>query len=516
MRNALTQNFIVTTSIGGASRKQIWKAGAPLKIGYPMQWMMESTDQGVRVTYLGGRANEASRTRVQEISYSQLQQNPQITLGSEQGKSVDLRIEPAVRNIPAYDQNSKTDSEAGARTLSIYRTLGEWVLEAERSEAGEYSGRIGSKAIFKIKRASAAIHIIPLISQLTLLKGGETVELKNGAAVQLSAADLVNSVISFGPNGWRFGWVTQNPVASRVQKLPAIDLSADSSSQVFVKALRGAAIALGALITLSLLWPKPKTEELIPAQFAKIVLTTPKHQAAAAAAEAAAAPQSSAQKKVQETAVVQAFRAKALQSAVSNLMKGGMTRLLAQSDFVAGHRKDAEASKIFAAQSKDLRATAPMIGELGSKSISVASLGGNGLPGAAGSGKAVGYGKGEHASVTGQGKGFVSMDMANSSVEEGLTKDEVGEVIHRHLSEVRYCYESAMIRTPDIEGKLVVDFVIGGSGVVKTAEAKSSTLPDPRLDDCIIRRLATWKFPNTKGGIDVAVTYPFIFKTLGR
>ena len=115
-----------------------------------------------------------------------------------------------------------------------------------------------------------------------------------------------------------------------------------------------------------------------------------------------------------------------------------------------------------------------------------------------------------------QGKGFVSIDLANSSVEEGLTKDEVGEVIHRHMSEVRYCYESAMIRTPDIEGKLIVDFTIGGSGVVKTAEAKQSTLPDPRLDDCIIRRLMTWKFPNTKGGVDVAVSYPFIFKTLGR
>ncbi len=28
-----------------------------------------------------------------------------------------------------------------------------------------------------------------------------------------------------------------------------------------------------------------------------------------------------------------------------------------------------------------------------------------------------------------------------------------------------------MIRQPDIEGKLVVDFTIGGTGVVKTAEA---------------------------------------------
>ena len=103
-----------------------------------------------------------------------------------------------------------------------------------------------------------------------------------------------------------------------------------------------------------------------------------------------------------------------------------------------------------------------------------------------------------------------------SSVDEGLTKDEVGEVIHKHLSEVRYCYESAMIRSPDIEGKLMTDFTINGQGIVKSADVKSSTLPDPRLDDCIIRRLVTWKFPKPRGGVDVAVAYPFIFKSLGR
>jgi TonB family protein len=108
------------------------------------------------------------------------------------------------------------------------------------------------------------------------------------------------------------------------------------------------------------------------------------------------------------------------------------------------------------------------------------------------------------------------MDTGGSSVDEGLTKDEVGEVIHRHLSEVRYCYESAMLRTPDVEGKLMTNFVIGPNGMVKSTEVKSSSLPDARLDDCILRRLATWKFPLPRGGIDVAVTYPFIFKTLGR
>jgi TonB family protein len=110
----------------------------------------------------------------------------------------------------------------------------------------------------------------------------------------------------------------------------------------------------------------------------------------------------------------------------------------------------------------------------------------------------------------------VDLDTAAASVAKGLTKDEVGRVIHAHLSEVRYCYESAMIRSPDIEGKLVVDFTINPSGVVSTTAVNQTTLPDPRLDDCILRRLATWKFPLPRGGVNVDVTYPFIFKSLGR
>jgi len=116
----------------------------------------------------------------------------------------------------------------------------------------------------------------------------------------------------------------------------------------------------------------------------------------------------------------------------------------------------------------------------------------------------------------GTGKNWVNLDSLAATVEEGLSRDEVGEVIHRHMKEVRYCYETAMIRQPDLEGKLIVQFTIGNQGSVRSTGVKTSTLPDARLDECILARLAGWKFPHPKGGIDVAVTYPFIFKTLGK
>jgi hypothetical protein len=515
----LAKDFVVTTSVSGIARKLVWRSAEPLKIGFPIQWMMESTQTGVRITYLGGKAGATRSDRVHEIPFSQLKKNTELTLHTDSKRQLQLQIEPASRTLPVFDQNSgpsdKSDGKS-ERFLGIYRTLGQWVLESHRVEGGarnEYRAQIGTNAIFNLTRKSDAIHILPESSQIFLITPTEKKELEPKTELKLSAQELANSALVFGNNTWRFGWILKSAQTKNTAALPTIDFGIDREDPRFQKQLRNSAIGLLALIALSFIWPKPSQDELLPPQFAKIVLAPMKHAASSASAESAP-NQTIAQKKVQETAVVQAFRAKALQSAVSQLMKGGMTKLLAQSDFVAGHRSDSEASRILDAQSKDLKATAPKIGGLDSKNVAVASLGGEGVPG--GNGKAVGYGKGEHAQVSGQGKGFVSMDIANSTVEDGLTKDEVGEVIHRHLSEVRYCYESAMIRTPDIEGKLIVDFTIGGAGAVKTAEAKQSTLPDPRLDDCIIRRLMTWKFPTPKGGVEVAVTYPFIFKTLGR
>ncbi|MBC7693673.1 MAG: AgmX/PglI C-terminal domain-containing protein [Methylotenera sp.] len=146
---------------------------------------------------------------------------------------------------------------------------------------------------------------------------------------------------------------------------------------------------------------------------------------------------------------------------------------------------------------------------------------GNGAGGGSGKGS-VGYGKGTQAGfggagvagVGGAGQG-VSLDVANATVEEGLTKDEVGEVIHKHMSEVRYCYEASMLRAPRVEGKISIAFKISGKGLVKTAGVQSSNIPDGKLQDCITKRLMTWKFPLPRGGVNVDVTYPFILKTLG-
>jgi TonB family protein len=126
-----------------------------------------------------------------------------------------------------------------------------------------------------------------------------------------------------------------------------------------------------------------------------------------------------------------------------------------------------------------------------------------------------GYAKGEHASVGGKGSSFVSVDVGGPTVEEGLKKDEVGAVIHKHTDEIRYCHESALLYKPNLEGKVVVKFGIGPTGRVENATIESSTAGDKSLEQCILKKLVTWQFPKPKGGVHVNVSYPFIFKTLG-
>jgi hypothetical protein len=493
--------FIVTTSISGRTRTQLWNPELPLALGHPLRWIAERTEAGVRIRNLALTPGRVTDGSLCEINHQKIERGTEVRLPGTSG--VSLTIRPAFTQAPAFGGRS------GDR-LSVYSCNGAWVMGSTLFEtAYQAVARIGDAAdapVFALRAQGNQYNFDVQAEGVSLrLHGQAKRALPKGQPFQIAAQEIIDAVLEQGSRSWRFG-LSQTVALPEPKKIEA-----DSETEWFGKALRVAAVGFGALMAASWLWPAPTpdTAELIPAQFAKIILAKPAAQVQASASEGNPTQSKSAvPEKVAKAAVVQAFRAKALSSAISGLLKGGMTHLLAQSDFVAGRSNAAR--KSFDTRSAALGQTAAAAGVSANTNQTVASIGGSGQ------GKGAGYGKGEHAGVKGQGAAFVSMDIAGAAVDEGLTKDEVGEVIHRHLSEVRYCYESAMIRTPDLEGKLMTAFVIGGNGVVKSTEVKSSTVPDPRLDDCILRRLATWKFPNPRGGIDVAVAYPFIFKTLGR
>lgn len=93
-----------------------------------------------------------------------------------------------------------------------------------------------------------------------------------------------------------------------------------------------------------------------------------------------------------------------------------------------------------------------------------------------------------------------------------LSKDEINKVLKRHGNEVRSCYEQALRLKPTLEGKIAVKFIIGATGDVLVTEIASDTLNDENLKACMLNVVRSWKFPEPKGGGNVSVTYPWVFK----
>ncbi len=133
------------------------------------------------------------------------------------------------------------------------------------------------------------------------------------------------------------------------------------------------------------------------------------------------------------------------------------------------------------------------------------------------SGNSFGYGKSGNNTSLGKGGSYVSVQTAGVTIDEGLSMDEVGKVIHDHMDRIRYCHDAGLLQDAKAEGKLVLDFKIDPTGTVESASVQSSSLPtDTDIGECVKNNLITWKFPKPHGGVHVSVSYPFLFKTLSR
>jgi hypothetical protein len=342
------------------------------------------------------------------------------------------------------------------------------------------------------------------------LKGVRIRDLISFGVKEIAEKDLQKELILLGEEGFQ---IKLHPVRYCNQELSWRPRLASPESvplvedpQYFKRVLTTVFSAVVVAILGAQVIPTPHQEELIPAQFAKVILT-PMRNAERQASESHS----------RAVNVVQAFQTGVVKKSTQALLKASVASLLAKTSPFSMTRSNVALQGLFDSKhNKQLGLAGAAAKPLEVATLNVGAMGGKGSAGA------VGYGSGEHAGVKGQGSLMVSLNTLDATVDEGLSKDEVGKVIHSHISEVRYCYESAMIKNPDVQGKLVVSFVIRpvngipGIGTVKSAQVNTSTMGDAFLDECIINRLAQWKFPKPRGGVEVAVAYPFIFKSLGK
>lgn len=116
----------------------------------------------------------------------------------------------------------------------------------------------------------------------------------------------------------------------------------------------------------------------------------------------------------------------------------------------------------------------------------------------------------------GQGKtggGGVGLIEEESEITGGLDREVIAQYIKTQLGQILYCYERQLSASPDLFGKIAVRFTIAGSGAVETQSINDTTLKNRSVENCILSKVARWKFPEPKGGTKVLVTYPFLFKS---
>lgn len=114
---------------------------------------------------------------------------------------------------------------------------------------------------------------------------------------------------------------------------------------------------------------------------------------------------------------------------------------------------------------------------------------------------------------------FVSAGLAvlllgagGSASASSIDKDQIRQVVRRHMNEIRFCYEKALAAQPTLEGRVTVQFTIDTDGSVSQSIVQSSTLKHPPTETCITDAVKLWQFPKPVGGI-VKVAYPFVLRT---
>lgn len=472
----------------------IWDSSQPYGHGYPLQWILEKTSTGFRVRELQNSRSQKNRVIETRGAQSEIQLD-HTTLSLSPRTFLDSAIQTS---------SSTSDKSQCIQAISVHCGL----LTASSIIQEKFTAHTQEQeTLFTIRRQpDSSITIQSHRDHVFLCRDKETKkEISKKTTLKLSLEELLKSSLQFQNNEWYF----QN---SEITSIPEITESISSEQATLKKSLKGSLSSVIALLIAVQLIPEQEVEEkdVIPAQYAKILMNPsgnnmPQEVAKGidSGTQGSPKPHPSTESRV--------IRQQAFQSSMNKLLQGGLSKVLSQSHLVHQTQNGNPSFRTKGnSKARSLQSNLSRLTQISKTSIASTGIG------KGGSGTGVGYQKGKRAGISGQGQSFIALDTGSSDVQQGLTKDEVGRVIHKHMNEIRYCYESAILKTPELQGKLSVRFTINPKGRVKSARAAESTLGSPSLDQCILRKLVTWPFPQPKGGVNVTVSYPFIFKTLGN
>lgn len=113
-------------------------------------------------------------------------------------------------------------------------------------------------------------------------------------------------------------------------------------------------------------------------------------------------------------------------------------------------------------------------------------------------------------------RGTTRIIPGNTTVLGGLSREEIGEVIRKNQNSIKACYDRELQKNPNIQGRIEVSFTIDGTGRVSQARAIEDQVgTDGAVARCVVARVRRLRFPEPRGGGEVMVSYPWIFRHAG-
>jgi hypothetical protein len=123
-------------------------------------------------------------------------------------------------------------------------------------------------------------------------------------------------------------------------------------------------------------------------------------------------------------------------------------------------------------------------------------------------------GRGPHGPVLATRTPRPVIDVAPTSliVSKEIDKEVIRRVIRTRMNEIRFCYEKGLMQEADLEGKLVVSFLILRDGRVTAVTPRESSIGNAAVVRCVVEAVGRLTFPVPPSASVAQVTYPFVFR----
>jgi tetratricopeptide (TPR) repeat protein len=91
-----------------------------------------------------------------------------------------------------------------------------------------------------------------------------------------------------------------------------------------------------------------------------------------------------------------------------------------------------------------------------------------------------------------------------------MSPEVVRRILRQNFGRLRLCYDAAVAKSPNLQGRVVMRFTIDRTGAIESPVQLAPSFAIPTLDDCIVKAMSKLSFP-APDGVPVTVVYSLLF-----